>query len=240
MNSHQRFFMILDNKGINMSRQPYADATATLGTIHTKDEGRDAIHLGVYQVELGAAAQRGAYLSVQDGKAFPVLKKEKAVGILDPFLHNDADMGDKVWLVLFPGMITSLRHVWEHPAFPNLPQEYKFGEDTTPTKKSRSSKKKATEVVKDEPIKTSFNEAEQKELEEKSNAREVIERYAASIDLDYDEMMEKADEHLDTGRYYVGGSECEGTYFHEDFWDAYEIITGKTVESKENFISCSC
>lgn len=232
--------MILDNKGINMSRQPYADATATLGTIHTKDEGRDAIHLGVYQVELGAAAQRGAYLAVQDGKAFPVLKKEKAVGILDPFLHNDADMGDKVWLVLFPGMITSLRHVWEHPAFPNLPQEYKFGEDTTPTKKSRGSKKKATEVVKDEPIKASFNEAEQKELEEKRNAREVIERYAASIDLDYDEMMEKADEHLDTGRYYVGGSECESTYFHEDFWDAYEIITGKTVESKENFISCSC
>jgi hypothetical protein len=35
--------------------QPFADATATLGTVHKTVEGRDAVHLAVYQVTLGQA-----------------------------------------------------------------------------------------------------------------------------------------------------------------------------------------
>lgn len=92
------------------------DALETLGMIHFKSEGRDAIHLAVEPVEAGEDLEPGQDIGLElDGKAYA---GQRPVGIVDPFLPRTVRKGERFWLVVYPRMITSLRHVWDHPAFP--------------------------------------------------------------------------------------------------------------------------
>lgn len=100
-------------------RAVHTDALETLGTIHTREEHRDAIHLAVEPIEAGMWLHPGEHVKLIDGKAHRIFKySDGAVGIVDPFLRDIVEPGQKFWLVVYPRMITSLRHVWEHPAFP--------------------------------------------------------------------------------------------------------------------------
>ena len=40
-------------------------------------------------------------------------------GIVDPFLTEPVQPGQRYYLCLFPGTVTTLRHVWTHPAYPD-------------------------------------------------------------------------------------------------------------------------
>lgn len=102
-------------------RSVSTDALETLGMIHFRPEQRDAIHLAVMPVEAGMPLMRGADIGIgTDGKAYTTQADVKLIGIVDPFIPNKGvKRGEKFWLVIYPRMITSLRHVWEHPAFPN-------------------------------------------------------------------------------------------------------------------------
>lgn len=106
------------------SRSPITDALATLGMIHFKPEHRDAIHLAVDPVTAGEGLTVGQQIGVCDGFAYPAGKKldnGKTVpshGIVDPFLPRGPQAGERFWFVMNPRMVTSLRHVWEHPDFP--------------------------------------------------------------------------------------------------------------------------
>lgn len=92
------------------------DALATIGNLITPDETRDAIHLAVYPVEAGDKLYPGCHVSINDeGRAVP---SGETVGIVDPFLADSVIEGQWFWLVVYPRQISSLHHVWEHPAFP--------------------------------------------------------------------------------------------------------------------------
>jgi hypothetical protein len=93
------------------------DALETLGTI-IQDGGRDAIHLAVEPVIAGQKLNPGQDIGLIDGKAYPSGKSLKLVGIVDPFLADTVLEGEKFWLIVYPRQITSLRHVWSHPDFP--------------------------------------------------------------------------------------------------------------------------
>jgi hypothetical protein len=108
-------------------RSPHTDALETLGMIHFKPEARDAIHLAVEPIEAGEYLNRGDDVGIYQGKAYRkgvhhiegagLVNILKSVGIVDPFLPAGVGEGQKFWLVVYPRMITSLRHVWEHPDF---------------------------------------------------------------------------------------------------------------------------
>jgi hypothetical protein len=99
-------------------RTVHTDALETLGMIHFKTEARDAIHLAVEPVTCGPEhLDPGECIRIIEGKAFGS-RRSASTGIVDPFLVHPVKPGEQFWLVVHPRMITSLRHVWEHPAFP--------------------------------------------------------------------------------------------------------------------------
>lgn len=106
-------------------RKVSTDALETLGTI-IKDGGRDAIHLAVEPVMAGEKLKPGSDIGLKDGKAYN--KGVKLVGIVDPFLKNIVQAGEKFWLVVYPRQITSLRHVWSHPDFPENDTTFELSE----------------------------------------------------------------------------------------------------------------
>lgn len=92
---------------------------------------RDAIHCAVICLEAGEDAFPGNHVYMMDDTRFGVLleghspvgvKDPKSVrpvvGCVDPFLRRPVKKGEFVWVFLFPGSITSLRHVWTHDQFP--------------------------------------------------------------------------------------------------------------------------
>jgi hypothetical protein len=46
---------------------------------------------------------------------------DPGIGVIDPFI-SFAKKGDRVWLFLFPGSVTSIRHEWTHPGIDNPPK----------------------------------------------------------------------------------------------------------------------
>lgn len=79
---------------------------------------RDAVHVAVSSVtavERLSPGQRVGF--AEEGNAELVGTSEKAIGIVDPFLTQDVEPGERCWLLLDPNSITGLRHVWSHPAF---------------------------------------------------------------------------------------------------------------------------
>lgn len=103
-------------------RSVTTDALFTLGTIIGEGAGRDAIHLAVEPVIAAETLRPGQDIGLQeDGKAAGWVAKH--VGIVDPFLKDMVMPGQKFWLIVYPRQITSLRHVWEHPSFPEEPSK---------------------------------------------------------------------------------------------------------------------
>lgn len=90
------------------------DALETLGTIIGPGEKRDAIHLAVIPVIAGQDLLPGQDVGVSGCMAITACEK---IGIVDPFLTKLVSKGQYFWLVIYPRKITSLRHVWSHPAF---------------------------------------------------------------------------------------------------------------------------
>lgn len=95
-------------------RSVRTDALDTLGSKIGETESRDAIHLAVEPVIAAQTLRAGDDVGfVEGGVGFC----DNPVGIVDPFLRSTVQRGERFWLVVYPRQITSLRHVWTHPAF---------------------------------------------------------------------------------------------------------------------------
>ncbi len=88
--------------------------------IEGADARRDAIHVAVAPVEAAEELGPGRHVALRAGKAVHATGDD-GIGIVDPFLRAPVLPGQRFWLFLYPNTITSLRHVWTHPAFMAVP-----------------------------------------------------------------------------------------------------------------------
>ena len=179
------------------------DALATLGTIIDDKAGRDAIHIAVMPVVANEKLFSGQDIGLlADGKASG--RAAKHLGIVDPFLDTCVEKGERCWMLIYPRVITSLRHVWAHPDIAD----------------------EAPSNVVETPI--------------DQEARDEIMKLADTAGISYEEMMEYARVYQETGEYACQGGRWEGMGAGDQFWEAYEKITGKKVADRGGIFSCSC
>ncbi len=79
---------------------------------------RDAIHIAVAPVVASEVLKPGERIGfLQDGTVGLGNSDRPSIGIVDPYLDRSVTEGQRFWMFLMPGSITSLRHDWTHPAF---------------------------------------------------------------------------------------------------------------------------
>jgi hypothetical protein len=92
-----------------------------LGQLVGGAAGRDAVHVAVVPMKAAVRLRPGCHVDRFGGTDY------EPVGIVDPFLLQPVEPGQTFWLCLYPGTVTSLRHVWTHPAFevkvPGVPSD---------------------------------------------------------------------------------------------------------------------
>ena len=94
-----------------------SDTIKSIGKIIEGTAEKDAIHVAVAPVIASHRLQAGQHVGLnKEGKA-TYAENVDYIGVVDPFLNAYVMPGDRFWLFLYPGSITSLRHQWSHPAF---------------------------------------------------------------------------------------------------------------------------
>ncbi len=83
------------------------------------DNHRDAIHIAVAPVTAACFLRAGERVGL-DESGLGTMYCDELIGIVDPFLLKVVHPGERFYLFLLPGTITSLRHTWAHPAFQKL------------------------------------------------------------------------------------------------------------------------
>lgn len=193
------------------------DALENLGTFPIPDNsGRDAIHLAVEPVVAGSRLKAGERIKVEDGKAVPA-EDDEAIGIVDPFVDGVIRPGQRFWLVVLPRTITSLRHVWSHPLFPEEPASaYHADADDhyVADAKSVSEKWMREWAVKH----VGYDYYGDGNISEES-------AYAFAIG---------AGENV-----HIGPYESAREYIDSEWWDHWETLTGKRGK-RGDYFSCSC
>lgn len=205
------------------------DALATLGTIIGKNEKRDAIHIAVLPMVAGTRMFPGTPCGVgAGGVASDEVPDEKRHGIVDPFLEEPVEKGQMFWMLLKPRMVTSLRHVWEHPAFPasELVENKKAdpfaccgGNDETPTDHCTDC------PVREDVIAQSVEDALAGSLKE----------FTTATGLSLDELVDGATNYLANGDLLSEGARWDGQGVPEEFWKYYEARTGTVVLDEKRY-----
>lgn len=185
-------------------RKVSTDALETLGTIIGPEEKRDAIHLAVVPIRARMILRAGDNVNAEG------LKERPYVGIVDPFLKAPVDIGEWFWLVIYPRQITSLRHVWSHPAFPE--------EELTLPKPTREESERWLRDWVDNSECPSYEFLIQVAG---GNEESSISGYMGEYSLTVHDRE-------------VGGM------IPDEVWDHVENVIGKKVKYRPTYFSCSC
>lgn len=92
------------------------------GVILTEGEAyRDAIHIAVAPVKASQKLSPGQHIGFVESDNETVGTVATHIGIVDPYLKVDVEVGQHFYMFLYPRTITSLHHNWTHPAFDGPP-----------------------------------------------------------------------------------------------------------------------
>ena len=193
------------------------DTLDLLGKALPEGVGRDAIHISVAPVVAAHIVKAGEHVGWVDKAAGTVGRVPDKLGIVDPFLPEGVPIlpGTRIFILLYPKTITSLRHVWSHPAFEEeqakVPSPIKEIWMTTP------------------PIEVS---------------RQWLEDFCDRVGPGYITIMAAARSHLQDGGHYEYLTIGEDAYgdIPPEFWTHYEIVTNEPVPapSRAKYFSCAC
>lgn len=189
---------------MSSDRSVSTDALASLGMLAPADAGRDAIHLAVEPIVAMVRVFPGQHV---DSSGTPVGTK---VGIVDPYLTVPVEPGQRFWLFVYPRQITSLRHVWSHPAFSEESPAHAGGD--------------------------SIKAASEKWMRAWAVEHMGADYYGDgddSEDAAFARAIEAGEEN------HVGPYEDARGYIDSEWWGHWETITGKRGKRDEYF-SCSC
>ena len=178
-------------------RTVHTDAVATLGQIIDETQKRDAIHLATEPVVAAEKLFPGQDVGILDGQGSA--RATKLVGIVDPFLKGPVFPGQRFWLIVYPRQITSLRHTWEHPDFPDAVAKATMPEITPSPTVENTAFSRMSQIVED-----------------------------AGFDFG-DVMRAARDYEGDSQLYVYGDNKRGYLDVDEGFWDDYNAITGQNV-----------
>lgn len=188
-----------------------SETIETLGKLISEAEKRDAIHVAVEPAVAAHTLRPGEHVGfVDDG--FGVC--EKPLGIVDPFLAVAVQKGQRFWLFIYPRKITSLRHVWAHPDFPDA------GYIPKSSAESEAWLRNFIENADCPDYDTVIAVASGAQL--------------PSVDPNY-----YGSHYVDTEYLHFEGRDAHGD-IPPEFWDHLEIVTGKKITTRAKYFSCSC
>jgi hypothetical protein len=214
-------------------RSVSTDALETLGTLIGENEKRDAIHLAVEPV----VANEDLYPGEDIGLISPGVggRSDKPVGIVDPFLEEEiVKKGQHFWLVLYPRQITSLRHVWSHPAFPEEP-EVSSPSQTVFTEEEEMKIKRVNGIISGSE-QWLRNFCANNDCPSYETVMEVVmsDEDQGDIDEDYGHTWKKNDDYI-----VFYGTDAHAS-IPDEFWEHVEAVTGKRFTTRPTHFSCSC
>lgn len=212
------------------------DAQHSIGQIIPPDAvaGRDAVHFALYPAVAGMSIWPGdAVVFTPDGAALRYEEKQittiKPLGIADPFCTRRINEGERFWVFLYPNTITSLRHAWTHPAFPDEPPAL-----VAPKVDDAIAKAEAwlrnhhhTKIIDGWTPETG---------DEYDEPNESVKTFEAFIQTMRDWVV--------SGGLYGDAATLRHDHRDEDaspeFWDNFYIYTGMRLRSTAHPFSCSC
>lgn len=177
------------------------------------EQSKDAIHMAIAPVVASHRLYPGQPIALGN-EGFAYGPPAAPIGIVDPFLVKPVQEGQKFWMFLNPGSITSLRHDWTHPAF-------------------------AVEELKSEPVSAGLKDkAESTKWMTEWAVRHMGYDYygddgSAEPEVAFDRAIE-AGHNTNIGPY-----ESARDYIDDEWWNHWEIITGQK-GSRGEYFSCSC
>jgi hypothetical protein len=204
-----------------------------LGQIIPAGHKRDAVHIAVAPLQATTMLYPGQLVALDrsDPTKADADMTLKSVGIVDPYLQQPVGAGQWFWCFLLPKTITSLRHEWSHPDFPDVAG---LSASVVPPDNRKSKLDEAKRQL-------AYIERET-ERQERQGAIKRIMVIANDLDLTYEELMDAAKSWLDHGDYLCDGDKFESAYLAGNFWDDYEKIMNTEVpgDKRANFFSCAC
>ena len=193
------------------------DTMEMVGNLLGPEAARDAIHVAVEPATAAGLLEPGAPVKLVTGPGGEVVAEAAeagdAIGIVDPFLREMVFKGARFFIFLFPRTITSLRHVWTHPAFEAAGEATPEGPTAAP---ARAGKIETLKWLRD---------------------------YAKRIDVKFEELVRRAAAYVDGGDgMEVATWVAWDTPDLDLFWGHIEALTGKKVrdEAKPWFFVCEC
>lgn len=95
----------------------------TLGQLITADTRRDAVHVAVAPMRALEVLKPGERVAHAYDDYVSAARRSRGIGIVDPFLYQDVQRGERFWVFMDPETVTNTRHAWTHPDLPSEDSE---------------------------------------------------------------------------------------------------------------------
>lgn len=221
-----------------------ADAQHTIGELLDEPSDRDAVHIAMAPVLAAQELLPGQHVGLIEcpgcngSKGNPPFQCaichgelragpcDDNLGIVDPYLVEPVRIGKRFWLFLYPNTITSLNHIWQHPAFD---KELALRVDVVAERLTGTSEAWLREFC---------AAADCPGYDDVIAATQGINIHAGNDDHGYSGYWKIYND----GEYlFFGGRDAHG-HIPPEFWDHVEIVTGKKFgpDQRATHFTCSC